>query len=82
MDPGKLVYAHFMDIVPRHDFDARVRRYDGDGRPRGSSCRDLFLGLAFAKRTFRESLCDTETCLRALEPELCKIPLVRNFIAA
>jgi transposase len=70
MDSGKLVFAQLMDFVPRHDFDACVRRYDGDRRPRGFSCRDQFLCLAFAQLTFRESLRDIETCLRALEPKL------------
>jgi Domain of unknown function (DUF4372)/Transposase DDE domain len=70
MDPGKFVFAQLMDFVPRHDFDACVRRYGGDRRPRGFSCRDQFLCLAFAQLTFRESLRDIETCLRALEPKL------------
>ena len=38
MDPGKLVFAQLMDFLPRHDFDACVRRYGGDRRPRGFSC--------------------------------------------
>ena len=59
-----------MDFVPRHHFDACVRRYGGDRRPRGFSCRDQFLCLAFAQLTFRESLRDIETCLRAVEPKL------------
>src|SRR4051812_4104028 len=70
MDSGKLVLAQLMDFVPRHDFDACVRRYDGDRRLRGFSCRDQFLCLAFAQLTFRESLRDIETCLRALAPKL------------
>ena len=36
----------------------------------GFSCRDQFLSLAFAQLTFRESLRDIETCLRALGPKL------------
>src|SRR5947209_14607494 len=70
MDSGKLVLAQLMDFVPRHDFDACVRRYDGNRRLRGFSCRDQFLCLAFAQLTYRESLRDIETCLRALEPKL------------
>jgi hypothetical protein len=70
MDPGKLVFAQLIDFVPRLDFDACVRRYGGHRRPRGFSCRDQFLCLAFAQLTFRESLRDIETCLRALEPKL------------
>src|SRR3974377_1010498 len=70
MDSGKLVFAQLMDFLPRHDFDACVRQYDGDRRLRGFSCRDQFLCLAFAQLTFRESLRDIETCLRALQPKL------------
>ena len=70
MESGKLVFAQLMDFVPRHDFDACVRRYGGDRRPRGFSCRDQFLCLAFAQLTFRESRRDIETCLRAVEPKL------------
>ena len=70
MDPGKLVFAQIMDFVPRDDFDACVRRYKGNRRPRGFSCRDQFLCLAFAQLTFRESLRDIETCLRSFEPKL------------
>src|SRR3954470_20706817 len=70
MDSGKLVFAPLRDFMPRHDFDACVRRYDGDRRLRGFSCRDQFLCLAFAQLTYRESLRDIETCLRALEPKL------------
>jgi hypothetical protein len=70
MEAGKLVFAQLMDFVPRHDFDACVRRYGGPHRPRGFSCRDQFLCLAFAQLTFRERLRDIETCLRALQAKL------------
>ena len=70
MDPGKLVFAQLMDFLPRHDFNACVRRYGGDRRPRGFSCRDQFLCLAFAQLTFRESLRDIETCLRSFQSKL------------
>lgn len=70
MDPGKLVFAQLTEFLPRHDFNACVRRYGGDRRPRGFSCRDQFLCLAFAQLTFRESLRDIETCLRSFQPKL------------
>jgi hypothetical protein len=70
MDPGKLVFAQLMDFIPRHDFDACVKRHGGDSRLRGFSCRDQFLCMAFAQLTFRESLRDIETCLRAVERKL------------
>jgi transposase len=70
MEPGKLVFAQLMDFLPRHDFNTCVQRYGGDRRPRGFSCRDQFLCLAFAQLTFRESLRDIETCLRSFQPKL------------
>lgn len=70
MEPGKLVFAQLMDFLPRHDFNLCVQRYGGDRRPRGFSCRDQFLCLAFAQLTFRESLRDIETCLRSFQPKL------------
>src|SRR5271163_99116 len=70
MELGKLVFAQLMDFLPRHDFNRCVQRYGGDRRPRGFSCRDQFLCLAFALLTFRESLRDIETCLRSFQPKL------------
>ena len=70
VESGKLIFAQLMNFIPRHDFDRCVRRYGGDRRPRGFSCRDQFLCLAFAQLTTRESLRDIETCLRAFEPKL------------
>ena len=70
MYAGQLVFAQLMDFLPRHEFNTCVRRYRGDRRPRGFSCRDQFLCLAFAQLTFRESLRDVETCLRAVPSKL------------
>jgi hypothetical protein len=70
MYAGQLVFAQLMDFLPRHEFKTCVRRYHGDRRPRGFSCRDQFLCLAFAQLTFRESLRDIETCLRAVPSKL------------
>ncbi len=65
MHVGALVFAQLMEFLPRHEFNSCVRRYGGDRRSRGFSCRDQFLCLAFAQLTYRESLRDIETCLRA-----------------
>ena len=70
MFAGQLLFAQLMDFLPRHEFNTCVRRYDGDRRLRGFSCRDQFLCLAFAQLTFRESLRDIETCLRAVPSKL------------
>lgn len=67
---GQLVLLQLMEFLPRHEFNACVRRYGGNRRLRGFSCRDQFLCLAFAQLTFRESLRDIETCLRAVGPKL------------
>lgn len=67
---GQFVFSQLMHFLPRREFGACVERYQGERRPRGFSCRDQFLCLAFAQLTFRESLRDIETCLRALEPKL------------
>jgi len=70
MYSGQLIFAQLMEFLPRHEFNTCVRRYGGNRRLRSFSCRDQFLSLAFAQLTFRESLRDIETCLRALGPKL------------
>lgn len=70
MAANELVFAQLMECVPRHEFNACVKRYRGDHRLRRFSCRDQFLCMAFAQLTFRDSLRDIETCLRSLQPKL------------
>ena len=70
MNTGRTVFAQLMDFLPLHDFRACVARYDGDYRVRSFSCLDQFLTLAFAQLTYRESLRDIETSLRAMQPKL------------
>ena len=70
MYSGQVVFAQLMEFLPRHEFNTCVRRYRGDSRARGFSCRDQLLAMAFAQLTYRESLRDIETCLRALKPKL------------
>src|ERR1039457_6147152 len=65
-----IVFAQLMDFLPRHEFNKCVKRYQGDYRVNNFSCRDQFLCMAFAQLTYRESLRDIETCLRALQPKL------------
>lgn len=67
---GQFVFSQLMDFLPRREFDACVANYGGHRRPRGFSCRDQFLCLAFAQLTYRESLRDIETCLRAFGSKL------------
>jgi hypothetical protein len=67
---GQFVFSQLMDFLPRREFNACVAKHRGDRRSRGFSCRDQFLCLGFAQLTYRESLRDVETCLRALGPKL------------
>jgi len=70
MNLGKTVFAQLMDFVPAHEFRRCARRYRGDYKVSRFSCWNQFLCMAFAQLTYRESLRDIETCLRALGPRL------------
>jgi hypothetical protein len=70
MPLGRTVFAQLMDCIPRRAFETCVRRYHGQHRVHSFSCYDQFLCLAFAQLTYRESLRDIETCLRAVQPKL------------
>ncbi len=66
----RYVFSQLIDSLPRHEFDRCVARYHGNRRIRLFSCFDQFLCMAFAQLTYRESLRDIETCLRALHKKL------------
>lgn len=70
MYSGRIVFSQLMDFLPKHEFDKCVRCYRGNQRVRKFSCYDQFLCMAFAQLTYRESLRDIETCLRAMDPKL------------
>jgi len=59
-----------MDLLPLAEFRRSVDRYEGDYKVQSFSCLDQFLCLAFAQLTFRDSLRDIKTCLRAHQPKL------------
>jgi Domain of unknown function (DUF4372)/Transposase DDE domain len=66
----RYVFSQLMDFLPKDQFDRSVARYHGNRRIRNFSCLDQFLCLAFAQLTYRESLRDIETCLRAISRKL------------
>jgi hypothetical protein len=70
MNNGRTVFAQLMDELPKYAFDKCVRRYHGNKHVRKLPSYEHFLVLAFAQLTYRESLRDIETCLRALGPKL------------
>lgn len=70
MNIGTTLFAQVMDFIPRYDFRQCVKRYQGDYKVKSFSCWDQYLCMAFAQLTYRESLRDIETCLRAMRPKL------------
>lgn len=70
MHQGKLVFAQLMEHLPLHTFRRCVARYPSRYPALKFSHLDQFLCMAFAQLTFRESLRDIETCLRAYASKL------------
>ena len=70
MNSGRTIFAQLMDRLPLAEFRRCVDRYGGDYKVQSFSCLDQFLCLAFAQLTYRESLRDIETCLRAHQRQL------------
>ena len=70
MNNERTVFSQILDFIPRHHFRACVNRYKGNHRVKSFSCFDQYLTMAFAQLTYRDSLRDVETCLRALDKKL------------
>lgn len=80
MNQGKLVFAQLMQHLPLTTFQRCVNRYQGQHKVKSFSCLDHFLCMAFAQLTFRESLRDIETCLRAQQSKLYHLG-IRSTVA-
>ena len=65
MNTGKLVFSQMIDHLPLYTFQRCVNRYRGNYKVKSFTCLDQYLCMAFAQMTFRESLRDIESCLRA-----------------
>ncbi len=70
MHIGQTVFSQLLDFLPKKQFDKCVRRYRGNYKTRTFSCFNQYLCMAFAQITYRQSLRDIETCLRAMQPKL------------
>jgi hypothetical protein len=81
MYSGKLVFAQIMEHLPLHTFRRIVTRYAGERKVKSFSCLDHFLCMAFAQLTFRESLRDIETCLRAQQAKLYHLGIRSTTVA-
>ena len=70
MNSGRTVFSQLIEHLPEKEFQKCVARHHGDSNFRGFSCWDQLLAMAFAQLTYRESLRDIESCLRALQSKL------------
>ena len=70
MNAGRTIFAQLIEFLPHKEFQKCVARYRGDANPRGFSCWDQFLAMAFAQLTYRESLRDIQACLGAMRAKL------------
>jgi hypothetical protein len=78
MYAGKLVFAQVMEFAPWQTFRRLVAKYRGDFNARTFRCLDLFLCMAFAQLTYRESLRDIEACLLAQPAKLYHLGIRGN----
>ncbi len=70
MYTGRMIFSQLLDFLPKTQFDRCVRRYHGNHRTKTFSCFDQYLCMTFAQITYRQSLRDIESCLRAMQPKL------------
>jgi Domain of unknown function (DUF4372)/Transposase DDE domain len=70
VNQGRTVFSQLLSFLPDREFRRCVARYSGDARPRGFSCWDQYLSMAFAQLTYRDGLRDIEACLRSLGGKL------------
>ena len=79
MHTGKLVFAQLTAHLPLHTFRQCVAKYPSRYPTLTFSHLDQFLCLAFAQLTYRESLRDIETCLRAHQAKLYHLGIRGNI---
>ncbi|MEW6654826.1 MAG: IS4 family transposase [Bacteroidota bacterium] len=79
MNQGQTVFTQIMSYLPKHSFRKCVNKYKGNYKIRSFSCWEQFLVMAFAQLTYRESLRDIETCLKAMQNKLHHIGVQSNI---
>src|SRR5271156_2312579 len=78
MHQGQLVFAQLMRHLPLTTFRRCVERFSGDHKVKSFSCLDQYLCMAFAQLTYRESLRDIESSLRAQSAKLYHLGIRGN----
>lgn len=79
MHAGKLVFAQLMAYLPLPIFRQCVANYPSRYPALKFSHLDQFFCMAFAQLTYRESLRDIETCLRAHQTKLYHLGIRGNI---
>jgi len=79
MNTEPTVFSQVIDFLPIKQFRKCVDRYQGNYGIKSFSCWDQFLCMAFAQLTYRESLRDIETCMRALQNKLYHMGIRGNI---
>lgn len=80
MNSGQLVFSQVITHLPMSAFRSCVKRYLGNHKIKSFTCLDQFLCMVFAQMTFRESLRDIESCLRAQRSKLYHMG-IRSIVA-
>jgi hypothetical protein len=75
MHAGQFLFSQILEFLPRWPLRQCVARHQGNHRVRSFTCHDQLVVMIFAQLTYRESLRDIETCLRALPDKLYHIGL-------
>jgi hypothetical protein len=70
MHTGKYVFAQLMDYLPWRRFQTIVNRYHGDYKIQTYPCAEQLRVMMFGQLTYRHSLREIETCLRAVPDKL------------
>ena len=73
MNQGQTVFSQIISFIQKHKFDSCVKKYHGNYKVQSFTCWEQFLAMTFAQLTYRESLRDIETCLKAMQNKLYHI---------
>lgn len=79
MYTGRPIFSQVMEYMPIHTFRRCVQTYRGNYKIKDFTCLDQYLCMAFAQLTYRESLRDIETCLRAQRSKLYHMGIRSNI---
>jgi hypothetical protein len=70
MNIGKTIFSQLIELIPRHEFNKCVQRYNGHYKVKDFSCWDQYLSMTYAQLTYRESLRDIQESLSAGQNKL------------